>query len=120
VNEARVCDAPLSRRRGELRTHARRSIDGDDLTAAKGQGERDTSGTTAHIEKDILRTRVGREDCQVGVQRAVGVRAKTPRDRPCPGVVRRRCTMQTRPLRPHGIEADGVGFSSSHRVCYLL
>ena len=115
VDEARVCDARLSRRRGERRTHARRGIDGDHLTAAQGQGERDTSSTTAHVEQDVLGPRVGREDRQVGVQWAVGISTKTPRDRPFPGVARRWRAVQARPLRVYGIDAGGVDFRSSHR-----
>src|SRR5262249_20780866 len=41
---------------------------------------------------------------------------KTPRNWPCPGVVRRLCAVQARPLRAHGIDAGGVVFSSSHRT----
>jgi hypothetical protein len=67
VDEARVRYARLRRRGGELRAHAGRSIDGDHLAAAQGQGERDTSGTTAYIEKDVLGPYLGRQDRQVGV-----------------------------------------------------
>src|SRR5262249_18371660 len=105
---------PWARR--ALRAHAGRGIDGDDLAAAQGYGEHNTSGTTADLEEEVLGPYVGREDRQVGVQWAVRISAKTPRNRPSPGVGRWPCTVQARPLCAHGIDAGSVGFSSSHRV----